>query len=81
MSCSEDQIQSPQPVTDFSQRQSPFDASSDEAIIGIDAEGSFAVLFDFDQSEFGFNQCGGNGGTAGTKSALTILWSIDKLLV
>jgi hypothetical protein len=27
-------------------------------------EGSFAVLFDFDQSEFGFNICGGDGGTA-----------------
>jgi hypothetical protein len=27
-------------------------------------EGSFAVLFDFDQSEFGFNLCGGDGGTA-----------------
>ena len=27
-------------------------------------EGSFAVLFDFDQSEFGFDLVGGNGGTA-----------------
>ncbi|UCH84656.1 MAG: hypothetical protein JSW50_02890, partial [Candidatus Latescibacterota bacterium] len=27
-------------------------------------EGCFAVLFDFDQSEFGFRICGGNGGTA-----------------
>jgi hypothetical protein len=27
-------------------------------------EGSFAVLFDFDQSEFGFVLCGGDGGTA-----------------
>lgn len=27
-------------------------------------EGSFAVLFDFDQSEFGFDLLGGNGGSA-----------------
>jgi hypothetical protein len=27
-------------------------------------EGSFALLFDFDQSEFGFQLVGGNGGTA-----------------
>jgi hypothetical protein len=27
-------------------------------------EGSFAVLFDFDQSQFGFTLCGGDGGTA-----------------
>lgn len=27
-------------------------------------EGAFAVLFDFDQSEFGFTLCGGDGGTA-----------------